>query len=306
MYNLKVIFIIILIVGISKMANAHIKFFTSSYPNIYGEPLKSEIWMEGGKEFFLKNSNSYNQNNNSTLQGVGLVVKSDVSDDEYQEIKNKILILNKNNHELFKKYYKHKKLNVLVKDNNTIQSGFILFDSKDSEKKIIDWFESKKNNFLTSKENKLVTGFTIDTQLSKDKDGYNVEMLFKNKSDKDIVISGLDEWSNQIDSKKDVENVKITFGSGFNIFSIVLDRSKVVSINQEDLFNIILENNSDKKINFKLSFEDLSEVRDYIENNPKDEFIYSIVVNLKIKSPAIISSKFKYNTMGKRFVLNLK
>ena len=302
-FTLNLFAIFILLMGNISMANAHIKFFTSSYPNIYGEPLKSEIWMECGNEFFLKNSNSYNQNDNSALQGVGLVVRSDVSDDEYQEIKNKILILNKNNHELFKKYYKHKKLNVLFKDNNTIQSGFILFDSKDSEqKKIIDWFESKKNKFLTSKENELVTGFTIDTQLSKDKDGYNVEIFFKNKSDKDIIISGLDEWSNKINSKKYVKNVKITFGSGFNIFSIVLDKSKVVSINQEDLFNIILEKNSDKKINFKLNFEDLSEVIDYIENNPKDEFIYSIVVNLQIKSPAIISGKFKYDTMGKKFI----
>lgn len=304
MYNLKLILIIILMLSISRMTNAYIKFFTSSYPNVGGEALKSEIWIDKGNEFLLKNSNSYNLNGESGLQGVGVVVGSNNEIDNYNEIKNKILMLNRKNSEIFKKYLKHKKLNVLFENKGLMESSYILYDSQDEEqKKIVNWFNERRRNILENNKYKLQTGFIVSSNLVFVNNCYNLELLIKNVSNEDIVISGLSEWNNQKDKISQSPNVRIIFGEDLNIFSTYLDESNVISLNEDDLAGILIKANESKKINFKLDNYQSDELDNFFKSLSNGIVGYSVVMNLSVKSPSLISGRFKYNTIGNKFYL---
>lgn len=303
MFNLKKLLIFIIFIGFSLMSNAKIKFYTSSYPNFYGDSLKEIMWIDGEKEFFVLNANSYN-NDLKNLDGIGLVEGEldKVTAEKYKEIRNNIFKLNNKNHEKYEKVLKPKKLNAYSLEGDKEYKSFIIYQSnRDEEKEIIDWFKAKSFNFITDKKYALKTGFLIESVVEEKDKFYNVKVIIKNISTSKITLSGVNDWQIRNDSKKKMPEVIFRLKNDWTVFNFNLCAENFVKKEKNDLERITLEPKSDKILEFLIPKNKFDNVNKYLIAHPTVKFESNLILNLDIYEPSLISGGFYYSTKLKKF-----
>lgn len=289
-------------IGFSGMSTAKIKLYTSTYPTLYGEPLRQLIWMENGGEYFLLNVNSGNSITPEFIDGIGLVEGKVDQDErkEYENVKNKIFIVNRKNAERYKKGIKSKKLNVYSSFEKNESNSFILYSQiTEEEKELIKWFNSKIKSFKNDKKYDLKTGFLINTLVEPKGDFYSVKVLFENISNKRVVLTGIDQWKDSEGDKRIPTEVVLKIQNEWNLFKFNLLSKYFVKTNVLDLEKIVLEPNSLKELEFLIPEKEFSLFNKFREENKTLKFDYSLIVNLKIYEPSEISGGFSYSTKNK-------
>jgi hypothetical protein len=292
-------FFYILLMSNIVMANTEIKIYTSSYPNRYKAPLKDIIWRDDKKEYYIKNINTPDRKENKSLQGIGLVIGDldEQTREEYEYIKNKIFLTNKNSQNKYSRALMHKKLNVTYKNKDDIFTSYILYNGQDDEEKNIrNWYESKQQNFSTLNKYYFDVGFLIDSFLLKKRGYYILTLVMKNISDQEVVISGLNYWGNDKKNDHNSLSVRLSVGKDLNKFSFNLDKDNYIYDNESYYEKIVLLPRSENKIEFKIDEQDFEKMKGFMEENPNIQLEYSVILNLDIISPYIISGGFSYYT----------
>lgn len=305
MLNLKSIIFLILFVSTVSMAKNNEEFYTSTYPNYWGNPLIEKFWANNGKEFYLKNSTVDRiGDKNNKIQGVGLVVKSltEKEAEDYDKYGKKIFLLNK---KYDVKSSKDKKLNFRffeMSGENTVSS--ILFNSKDSSgQEVLKWFNEKKINFINSKDSKMEIGFKIISKIKKSESDYILELIFENLSRQDILISGVNDWevNNKNRGSKIISNLVIRDGLNAS-FKFSLNKYNLIEKNEDLLSNLILPGKMKKNIHFKLDKNEMDKLKEYKESIDDAELKYYVVMDLRVLSPSVIAGDFHYLTSLNEFI----
>lgn len=304
MFKFKFFVIYILLMSNIAMANTEIKIYTSSSPNRYKAPLVNRLWIDDKKEYYIKNINTPNREDDKFLQGIGLVVGEldEQTRGEYEYIKNKIFLTNKSNENKYKRALTHKKLNVTYKTEDNIFKSYILYDGQDGEEKNIrNWYDNKKRNFSILNKYYFDVGFFIDSFLLKKKDDYILTLVMKNISDQEIIISGLNQWSNNKESERNYLDAKLSIGKDFNRFYFNLGKDNYISNKDLDYEKIVLLPKSEKNIEFKIDEKEFEKIKNFMKKDPNISLEYLVTLNLSVISPYIISGDFSYGTQFKIF-----
>lgn len=305
MLNLKFIMVSILFMSTVSMAKNNQEFYTSTYPNYWGNPLIEKFWANNGKEFYLKNSTVDRiGSKNNKINGVGLIVKSltEKEAEDYDKYGKKIFLLNK---KYDVKSSKDKKLNFRffeISGENTVSS--ILFNSKDSNgQEVLKWFNEKKINFINSSESKMEIGFKIITKIKKSESDYVLELIFENLSGQDILITGVNDWevSNENRRSKIISNLVIRDGLNAS-FKFSLNKYNLIEKNEDLLNNLILPGKMKKSIHFKLDKNEMDKLEEYQKIIDDAELKYYVVMDLRVLSPSIIAGDFHYLTSLNEFI----
>lgn len=299
MFSLKRLLVFIIFMGFTVMSTAKIKLFTSTYPTLYGEPLRQLMWMENGREYFLLNVNSGDSLTSGFVNGIGLVEGSLNKEEskDYENIKNRIFLVNRKNAERYKKGIKSKKLNVSSSFENKESNSFILYSQKTEEEKyLVEWFNSKVKSFKDNGKYELKTGFLINTLVEPKGDFYSVKLFFENISNKRVVLTGVDQWKDVNGDKRISTEVVLKIQSDWNLFKFNLLNRYFVKNNLIDLEKIVIEPKGLKELEFLIPKNEFLSFNQFREKNKELKFNYSLIVNLKIYEPSEISGGFSYST----------